>query len=198
MAVLDRDFIGAALDLARTSTPATSPATTASPGISSLLLGPQATDFGSASSTSLSEASREVSSEVSQWRVLRVGGIDHAGSSLGLERRGTGVLGSKMTAAARDEARKGRDFEFDGPRCRDSAESAESATAAALDVADEDDIFCIVHTSGSTGRSKGVALTHRGQVTFIAYRPCFFILVVTKFSPINATFRPVVCVCSSY
>lgn len=26
-----------------------------------------------------------------------------------------------------------------------------------------DDVFCIVHTSGSTGRSKGVALTHISQ-----------------------------------
>ncbi|CAN0478202.1 unnamed protein product, partial [Laminaria digitata] len=70
MAVLDRELIGAALDLAETTSPTTSSPTTTSPGISSLLLGPQATGFDSA------------------------------------------------------------------------------------------DIFCIVHTSGSTGRSKGVALTY--------------------------------------
>lgn len=184
MAVLDRDFIGAALDLAPTTSPSTSPATTASPGISSLLLGPQASDFGLASSTLLSETSREVSSEVSRWRVLHVGGIDHTGSSLGLKQRGTDAPGSKLAAAAGDEEREGRDFEFDGSRCRDSAEGAESATAAALDVADVGDIFCIVHTSGSTGRSKGVALTHRGQVSLF--------IVVTTSSPLDGILTSVV------
>lgn len=181
MAVLDRELIGAALDLAETTSPTTSPPTTTSPGISSLLLGPQATGFDSASSTPASEASSEASSSksppeipsgVSQWRVLSVGGIDHAGSSsLSLEWQGTHADGgSELTsmAGAGDEAREGRDFDLDESRGRDSAEGAQSA-AAALNVADVTDIFCIVHTSGSTGRSKGVALTYRGQVRLSAF-----------------------------
>ena len=163
MAVLDRDFIGAALELAATTSPTTSPPTTTSPGMSSLLLGPQATDVDSASLTPSSETS--VSSEVSQWRVLHLDGIDHAGPSLGLERRETDSHGSESTSGAGDEAREGRDFDFDESRGPDSLEGAKGA--AALNIADVSDIFCIVHTSGSTGRSKGVVLTHRGQVRFI-------------------------------
>lgn len=36
--------------------------------------------------------------------------------------------------------------------------------------ADADDVFCIVHTSGSTGRSKGVALTCTSQARVAAGR----------------------------
>lgn len=81
--------------------------------------------------------------QVSQWREFPVGGAARADDSAEREgKRGGGEMG---TVHNRREHPMPED--------------------------DIRDIFCIVHTSGSTGRSKGVALTHLGQVrSFLVQR----------------------------
>lgn len=141
MAILDREFVGATLEL--------SAAAAAGPGLSWLVVGPLA------SNSSLTSATR---SQVSQWRIFPVFGTDRAEDKA-----------EKEDWRAVDDARG--DFPYapgaehqrfvDGPICHHSEQDVDRA---ALEADDTRDVFCIVHTSGSTGRSKGVALTHLGQV----------------------------------
>lgn len=51
----------------------------------------------------------------------------------------------------------------DPPTCGDDSVEDNVKRNEKLAVYGNDGVFCIVHTSGSTGRSKGVALTHTSQ-----------------------------------
>lgn len=145
MAVLDREFFGATLELSTT--------TTTDPGLSWVVIGPLACN------SSLTSATR---SEVSQWRKVPVPGTDHAVDKAEKEdwRRADDDRG-ELPYAPGAEQNPGRQQFVEGPVC---LHSEQSVGRVELETDDTRDIFCIVHTSGSTGRSKGVALTHLGQV----------------------------------
>lgn len=107
------------------------------PGLSWLLAGPLASD---------SRLTAVAPSGVSQWQKFPVGGASRAENIAEREIRGatdgaSGIGQDRMqhlnNGSVRDDSRLEADMR---------------------------DVFCIVHTSGSTGRSKGVALTHLGQV----------------------------------
>lgn len=144
MAVLDRDFFSATLELSAT--------TTADSGLSWVVVGPLACN------SSLTPATR---SEVSQWRKVPVRETDHAEDKAEKEDwRGADDDRGDFPYAPGVEQNPGHQF-VDDPVC---VHSEQGVDRVALEADDTRDIFCIVHTSGSTGRSKGVALTHLGQV----------------------------------
>lgn len=122
------------------------------PGLSRLLVGPLACASRPASVTQPG---------VSQWREFPVGGTARAEDDA---ERG----GQRATNDASGVGQNRRQHQLtDGSVCHHSV--LEDGIR---------DVFCIVHTSGSTGRSKGVALTHLGQV-----RACPFVGVV-KMAPV--------------
>ncbi len=148
VAVLDRESVDLVLKLS-------SPAPAAGgPHLSWLLVGPLVGNLPMNSTTR---------PEVSQWRKIPVGPSVRTEEIA--EREGRRVwddaAGDFMydPVAGEDRAQNGL---VDGPICRPY--SLQGAGRAAVEADDTRDVFCIVHTSGSTGRSKGVALTHLGQV----------------------------------
>lgn len=108
------------------------------PGLSWVLVGPLACDSPLASTTQ---------PEVSQWRKLPVGGTARAEDSAEREER-------RATDVASGTRQDRREHEVVDGTVRHHSMLED----------DVRDVFCIMHTSGSTGRSKGVALTHLGQV----------------------------------
>lgn len=141
MAVPDRDYLGTALEL--------SAETAAGPGISWLLVAPQASDVPLPSKRLWG---------VSQWCELSVCGTGDNGNARGVEWRGAHGSDELLSAAG---VASGNGRELDDIT---SLRAAEDPGSDPLRVSDAEDVFCVVHTSGSTGRSKGVALTHAGQV----------------------------------
>eukprot|EP00903_Cladosiphon_okamuranus_P019615 g18039.t1 len=115
------------------------------PGLSWLLVGPLAFD------SPVNSATRP---EASQWQELRMGGATRAKDVA--EREGKGA-----TDGVSDTGQNGRECQLIGGSVRHHLMLED----------DTRDVFCIVHTSGSTGRSKGVALTHLGQI-FQAIAKC--------------------------
>lgn len=151
MAVPDRDFLGVALDLA-------APSAAVTRGVRWLLVPPRP-------QSDPVLVPRKQQSEVSRWRTFPIGGGGRAGGSAHpLERRetaddfDTGEIGTARRADSRDHHADGRGF----------VDKAEGVGRGAIGVADTEDVFCVVHTSGSTGRSKGAALTYLGQVRVCA------------------------------
>ncbi|CAM9137605.1 unnamed protein product [Ectocarpus fasciculatus] len=146
LAILDREFVGAALDLC-----AVAPA--AGRGPSCLIVGPQAC------TSSPTSAAR---SEVSAWRRFSVGQADRSeGDAKSEGWRGVDDSRGDFVLARGAEEGRGEQRLSDGHDCYDSAQTVGGST---LEADGTRDVFCIVYTSGSTGRSKGVALTHKGQV----------------------------------
>lgn len=145
MVILDREFAGATVEL--------STATAAGPGLSWLVVGPLSCN---------SSATSAKRSEVSQWRKFPLPGTDCAEDKAEQEDwRGVYDEEGDITYAPVAKQNSGHQRFFDSPVGHYSDEAVDRA---ALKAGDTRDIFCIVHTSGSTGRSKGVALTHFGQV----------------------------------
>lgn len=143
MAILDREFVGATLELSAA----------AGPGLSLLAIGPLACK------SSLTSATR---SEVSQWRKFPLPRTDRAEDKAEKESwSGLDDERGDFTCAPGAEQNQVHQRFVEGTICHDSEQSV---GRAALEPDDAREIFCIVHTSGSTGRSKGVALTHLGQV----------------------------------
>ncbi|CAN0236087.1 unnamed protein product [Scytosiphon promiscuus] len=147
MAVLDGDFVDAALDLF-----AAAPAATLD--VSSLLLGP------SACSPRLPSTVRPV---IPRWQTFHLGGSDRAEDEAESEEwsEADEARGGSTPARGAEQCGKRQRF-LRGPHFHDFARGTSNSTLDADD--DTRDVFCIVYTSGSTGRSKGVALTHAGQV----------------------------------
>ena len=148
MAILDRESVGLALELS-------SPAPLGGdPHLSWLLVGPLVGNVPVTSTTARSD--------VSQWRKVPVSRSDRGEDMAEREggREGDDARGNLMYDPGAGEDRAQHGF-VDEPVGR---HSVQGAGCAALEADDTRDVFCIVHTSGSTGRSKGVALTHRGQV----------------------------------
>lgn len=163
MAVPDREFLGVALELV-------APTAAVTRGILWLLVPPQP-------EPNLALVPRKQQPEASQWRVFPVGDV-RAGGAHPLQRRQVtdhDDTGEIETALREDRGREGR-----GGGCVDKVEGVGRASIA---VADTQDVFCVVHTSGSTGRSKGVALTHLGQVRVCAGLKsccsCFLIVLLS-------------------
>lgn len=149
MAVPDREFLGVALELI-------APTTAVTRGIWWLLVPPQP-------EPDLALVPRKQQPEVSRWRVFPVGEAVRAGGAHPVQRREAtdhDDTGEIETALREDSGR-----EVHGRRYVDKVEDVGRASIA---VADTEDVFCVVHTSGSAGRSKGVALTHLGQVRVCA------------------------------
>jgi len=151
VAVLDREFVDLVLKLS-------SPAPAAGgPCLSWLLVGPLVGNLPTISSTR---------SEVPQWRKIPVGPSDRAEDMAERRERrewdGARADLNYDPVAGEDKAQQGF---VDGSVYRRF--SMQGADRAAVEADDTRDVFCIVHTSGSTGRSKGVALTHLGQVKII-------------------------------
>lgn len=142
MALPDDNFLSAALELSST--------TATGPGISWLLLSPQG-----AGSPSMPAGI----TEASQWRSLHVGEEGNMCDPCSVEWRTPDVI--DRGGDLKDE----RDPLYLVP-----VDEAESPGRLRHEADDAKDVFCIVHTSGSTGRSKGVSLTHQGQVTFFRHR----------------------------
>lgn len=114
------------------------------PSLSWLLVGPLACDSPLSSTTQ---------PEVSQWREFPLGGTARAEDNAEREgERATGVYSG--TGQDKREHRMVNGSVRHHSMCED----------------DVRDVFCIMHTSGSTGRSKGVALTHLGQVRSCPFR----------------------------
>lgn len=154
VAILDRESADLVLELS-------SPAPAAGgPHLSWLLVGPL---VGNLPTTSGAR------SEGLHWRKIPVGPSDRTENIAEREemREWNDAHSDVMYDPVPGEDKAQHGF-VDGPICRHH--SVQGAGRAAVVPDDTQDIFCIVHTSGSTGRSKGVALTHLGQVwIFVAH-----------------------------
>lgn len=141
MAVIDHEFLHVAMALSR-------PTALGGPAVSWLIAGPRATlDPSIARSGAM------------RWQVFPLGVGGHASDNRMARPETSGVGEGLMPAAHSGQG-------VDRARRHDAAEMVGHALGEDGGM-NTGDVFCIVYSSGTTGRSKGVALTHLGQVSAV-------------------------------